>query len=511
MPTCSTKLERDIQIVVVAHLDDEQCIEPVQSKPSERRIRLTDAMKANTALCPPDDHDSESEFLDGFRMKCLFIQSPHMLSFTKEKDRLIEITEAQRHQAHIDVYKHYPIDSFDLYIISAHIAYKSMTLNDWWNAYRTLMTTPSADAHDKQIQMLCAPAFKLPLPKQLVCQSRCLIRFYEMFKSTLFSVYRRSSSSSLLSSVIHVLPVLQLSFRPDILQWFDARIEKHKRLGKLRTVNCLCFVAKGSKKTSFQYDFTLMEFQIVRQFNASERQLNTLVKKFATKHLRCALDNTFLLTSVLWVCEEHELANYHHVFEVWVSFMRDACRTRHLSHYFLENVNIYEKHYGLEELLQTIDYRNIDAFIGQLDQNLIVPYVHQYNDRMNLLMDFIRSQPTLAVRMRPVFNVYVKTQFPRADGSLHEMCSILCHLSFLEDDEQENPISFWHQQWKPIFIDVDCDDIVLRHTPIDVRPDVFAQQMTASVFKLIQSDFLQMIDSTRFKAASGESLLDEDK
>ena len=254
-----------------------------------------------------------------------------------------------------------------------------------------------------------------------------------------------------------------------------------------------------------------MEFQIVQQFNASERHLHTLVKQFATKHLRCALDNTFLLTSVLWICEVHELENYHHIFEVWISFMRDVCRTRHLSHYFLENVNIYEKHHGLEELLRTIDYRNIDAFIDQLDKNLIFPYVHHYNDRMNLLTDFIRSQPTLAVKMRTVFNVYVKSQFAKADGSLNEMCSVLCHLSFLEDDDQENATSFWHQQWKPIFIDVDRDDIVLRHTPTDVGPDVFAQQMTASVFKLIQSDFLQMIDSTRSHVVSGESLLDEDK
>jgi hypothetical protein len=103
--------------------------------------------------------------------------------------------------------------------------------------------------------------------------------------------------------------------------------------------------------------------------------------------------------------------------------------------------------------------------------------------------------------MKIVYNVIVKSQFVNADCSLHEMCSILCHLSFLEDDDKENSICFWYQQWKPLFIDFDRDDIVvLKQQSVDYRPDELAQQMTASVFKLIQIDLIQMINLIKPKS-----------
>jgi len=100
-------------------------------------------------------------------------------------------------------------------------------------------------------------------------------------------------------------------------------------------------------------------------------------------------------------------------------------------------------------------------------------------------------------KMKVIYNVIVKSQFPNADCSLDEMCSILCHLSFLEDDDKEHVKSFWYQQWKPLFIDFDRDDIVLRQLSVDFRPNEVAQQMTESVFKLIQIELKQMIELTK--------------
>ena len=77
------------------------------------------------------------------------------------------------------------------------------------------------------------------------------------------------------------------------------------------------------------------------------------------------------------------------------------------------------------------------------------------------------------------------------------MCSIICHLSFLGDDDKERVISFWDLQQKTLFIDFDRDDIVLKQSSIEYRPDQLAQQMTASVFKLIQMDLKQMINLTK--------------
>jgi len=495
------ELERDIRIVIVAHLDDEKCIESTKKKLNEYNIHFNKQLKQIPELYSKDD-DKDSEYIDGFQMKCRFIKSTHMVSFTKEKDRLIEITEPTQHQSYIDVHKHYPIGSFDMRIVSARLTNKLMSVNDWWTVFKTLVAISTGDSNEKQIQQLCAPAFSIPLPRETARQSACLIKFYEMFKTSLFSIIRLSTStSSLLSTTSHVLPAIQLSFRPKILHWFDERIRNHKRLKKLLNNNCLCLAAFGSKKTSFQYDFSLIEYHIISQFNASEWQLNTLVKRFAMKHLRCPLDNYFLRTSVLWVCEIHDLEDYHHIFEVWVSFMRDVCRKRFLSHYFIENMNIYEEHSSLAVIINAIDYKNIDLFIDKLQESLIFPYVHQYNERMKNLIAFFQSQPVLALKMKIIYNVIVKSQFVNADCSLHEMCSILCHLSFLEDDDKENSICFWYQQWKPLFIDFDRDDIVvLKQQSVDYRPDELAQQMTASVFKLIQIDLIQMINLIKPKS-----------
>jgi hypothetical protein len=480
------ELERDIQIVIIAHLNDEKCIESITSNSIEQKIRFNKYLKTIPELYSSDD----SEYINGFQMKCRFIKSNHILSFTKEQDRLIEIIEPIQNKPHIDVHKHYPIGSFDLTILSIRLINKSKSLNDWWILFKSLISTTNIDSNEKQINLLCAPAFNLPLPEQIIRQSNCLIKFYEMFKTSLFTIYRYSSSSS---SISHVLPAIQLSFRPKILQWFDKRIENHRRLKNLLNQNCLCLVASGSEPISFEYDFSLMEFYIINQFNSAERQLNTLVKRFAMKYLRCPLDNYFLRTSILWICEIHELENYHHIFEVWVSFMRDVCRKRFLAHYFIENVNIYEEHVVLEDIITTIDYQNIDLFIEKLQENLIFPYIYQYNDRMKILIEFFQSHPVLALKMKVVYNVMVKSQFLHADCSLNEMCSIICHLSFLEDDDKEHVISFWDQQWKKLFLDFERDDIVLQQPLIDYQPDQLAQQMTASVFKLLQMDLNQMI------------------
>jgi hypothetical protein len=119
---------------------------------------------------------------------------------------------------------------------------------------------------------------------------------------------------------------------------------------------------------------------------------------------------------------------------------------------------------------------------------------------MKYLINFFETQPVLALKMKVVYNVIVKSQFPNADCSLNEMCSIICHLSFLEDVDKERVISFWDQQWKLLFINFDRDDIVLRQSVIDYRPDQLAQQMTASVFKLIQIDLNQMINLTKLNS-----------
>jgi len=493
------ELERDIRIVIVAHLDDENCIESTKNKLNEEKIRFNEQLKKIPELYSSND-DKDFEYINGFQMKHRFIQSKHMSSFTKEQDRLIEITEPTQHQAYIHIHKHYPINSFDLTLLSIRLTHKSMSVNDWWLVFKNLISTSNINNNEKQIELLCAPAFNLPLPKQLARQSACLIKFYEMFKTSLFTSYHLSSSASLLSSISHILPAIQLSFRPKILHWFDQRIKAHKRLKSLLNNNCVCLVACGSKKTSFQYDFSLIEDHIIKQFNASECQLNTLVKRFAMKYLHCSLDNYFLRTTILWICEIHELENYHHIFEVWISFMRDVCRKHYLSHYFIENMNIYEEFSGLEELIKQIDYKNIDLFIEKLQENLIFPYIYQYNDRMKYLIKFFESQSVLAFKMKVIYNVIVKSQFPNANCSLNEMCSIICHLSFLEDDDKERVTNFWNQQWKLLFIDFDRDDIVLNQLFIDYLPDQLAQQMTGSVFKLIQMDLNQMINSIKLNS-----------
>ena len=487
------ELEHDVRFVILAHLDDEKSIEIVRNKTNEYKICFNRQMKTILEFSS-ENEEKDPDYIDGYQMKCRFLKSSHMFPFTKEKDRLIEITEPTQKEPFIIIHKHYPIGSFDLTILSVRLNNKSMFLNDWWRCYKSLISKSCDDPHEKQMELLCAPAFNLPLPKQLVRQSTCLIKFYEMFKASLFTNYRRTASS-LLSSVSLILPMIQLSFRPMILHSFDERIRTHRRLKNLLTNNCLSLVACGSKKISFQYDFSLLESQIIKQFNSSESQLYTLVKRVALKYLHCSLDNTFLRTSVLWICEIHDLENYHHIFEVWVSFMRDVCRKKFLADYFLDNINVYEEHPALEEIIPTIDYQNIDTFIEKLGEDLIFPYIYQYNDRLKSLLAFYRSQPVLALKMKVVYNVMVKSQFVNADCSLDEMCSILCHLSFLEDDDRDRVISFWDQQWKYLFLQFDRDDIVLKQSSIEFSPDQLARQMTGSVLKLIQMDFNEMIQS----------------
>jgi hypothetical protein len=496
------ELERDVHVIVIAHLNDPQSIEIDGKKSNKCRIRLNDQLKFVAPELFTFDENPSAEYVDGFRMKCCFIKSSHMMPFIKEQDRTIEIVEATRHQSHIDIYKHYPIESFELPILSIRFDYPSISLNDWWRLFKTLISSSTStivDHHTKNIELLCAPAFNLPLPKQMARQSACLIKFYEMFKTTLFAIHRRSSSSSCLTTISHIRPAIELSFRSDLLRSFDERIQHHPRLQTLLARNCLCLVATGSNASSFQYDFSLLEYEIISRFNASECQLMTLVKQFALKHLRCSLDNAFLRTSILWICEIHDIEQYHHIFEVWISFMRDVCRARFLSHYFLDKVNIYEEHIQLEQTIKLINHENIDLFVVELEENLLFPYVYPYNDRMKLLVNFLESQPILALKMKAIYTVNVKSQFIDADCSLEEMCSILCHLSFLEDHDRENIHNFWSQQWQPLFIDYKRDDIVVRQAHVDSRPNQLAQQMTASVFKLIQMDLIQMIDVVRLE------------
>jgi len=233
------ELERDIRIVILAHLDDEKCVESINNKFNEQKIRFNNQLKTIPEFYSSSD-DNDSEYINGFQMKCRFIKSKHMLSFTKEQDRLIEITEPTQYQSHIDIHKHYPIDSFDLTILSARLTNKSMSRNDWSTVFKSFISTSNIDSNEKQIELLCAPAFNLPLPKQLAHQSACLIKFYEMFKTSLFTTYHRSSSTSFLSSISHILPAIQLSFRPKILHWFDQRIKTHQRLKNLLHNNCVC-------------------------------------------------------------------------------------------------------------------------------------------------------------------------------------------------------------------------------------------------------------------------------
>ena len=492
------ELERDVKIVTLAHLDDETSIEALPKKPTEYKIRFNDRLKSIAELLSRED-DEPTDYVNGFRMKSRLAKSSHIGNLTKELDRTIDIAEPSRHSPYVDIQKHYPISSFDLSIIASRFKHESLSANDWWIIYKTLIVASDAtrDDHEKQVDLFCAPAFTLPLPRQLARQATCLIQFYEMFKSSLFFIYERSASTSFLSKITHVLPVLQLSFRPAILRSFDERIREHPRLKRLLSQNNLCLIATGSREISFKYDFTLFEQQIIRRFNASESHLQTLVRQFATKFLQCSLDNAFLRTSIFWVCEIHELKNYHHIFEVWVSFMRDVCRKKYLAHYFLDDVNVYEEHDGLAEIIESIDYQNIDAFITKLRENLIFPYVYQYNDRMKLLTTFLQSLPVLTVKMRTVYKVVVQTQFPQADCSLYEMCSVICHLSFLEDNNPRQFNSFWQQQWKPLFVDLERDDVVLQELKVDFRPDQVARQMTGSVSKLIQMDLEQAIDLTQ--------------
>lgn len=491
------ELERDIRIVVITQLDNEKPIEPLLIKPHEYKIRLNKKLKTIPDLYSDKD-DETSKYVDGFQMKCRFIKSDHMSSFTKEQDRVIEITEPTQTRPHILVHKHYPLNTFDLILASTRFENPSLKVNDWWKIYKTIIPTTFTDHHERQIELLCAPAFNLPLPSRLVNQTNSLIKFYEMFKTSLLSIYRKKTlSSSLLSSTSYILPAIQLLFRPKIFNWFDERIRSHERLKFLLDINCLCLVAHGSKNISFQYDFSLVEFHIVNQFNPREWELSNLIKHFALKHLKCPLDNYFLRTSLLWICEIHELENYHDVFEVWVSFMKDVCRKQHLPHYFLEDVNVYEEHSGFYQLLQTINYQNIDSIVSNLEENLIFPYIYQYNRRVRKLLAFFQSQPVLATKMKVIYNVLVKSQFTQVDCSLDEMCSVICHLSFLEDDEKDRLSNFWILQWKSLFSDFKRDDIVLRQPSFDYRPDQLAQQMTASVFKLLQMDFKQNFDSAK--------------
>jgi hypothetical protein len=102
--------------------------------------------------------------------------------------------------------------------------------------------------------------------------------------------------------------------------------------------------------------------------------------------------------------------------------------------------------------------------------------------------------------MKIIYNVIVKSQFLNADCSLNEMCSIICHLSFLEDNNKDHFINFWDQQWKLLFINFNQDDIDLQQSLIDYRPDQLAQKMTISVFKLLQIDLNQMINLTKMNS-----------
>lgn len=492
------ELERDVKIVTIAQLDKEELIEVLTKKSNEYKIRLNERLKKVTELFSSDDPE-ENEFVNGFRMKCRVKTSSHIANLTKELDRTIEITEPTRRSPYINIEKHYPISSFDLSIIASRFKHETLSANDWWIIYKTLIVAVDdvRDEHEKQTDLFCAPAFTIPLPKPLAQQAASLIQFYEMFKSSLFLIYERSASTSFLSKVTHVLPVIQLSFRPSNLRWFDERIREHSRLKRFLSQNLSCLVATGSKEISFRYDFTMFEQQILRRFNASELHLQTLIKQFALKFLRCSFDNAFLRTSLFWICEIHELKNYHHIFEVWISFMRDVCRKKYLSHYFLENVNVYEEHDGLVQIVESIDYRNIDDFIKKIRENLIFPYVYQFNDRMKLLTDFLQKNPVFALKMQTVYKVLIRSDFPQADFSLYEISSVICHLSFLEDDSSRQFNSFWQQQWKTLFVDIDRNDVVLRDLKIDFRPDQVARQMTSSVSKLIQMDFEQAVDLTQ--------------
>ena len=73
------ELERDIRIVIVAHLDDEKCIESTKNKTMNTKFVLINNLKEIPELYSSDDDDKDSEYINGFQMKCRFIKSNHMV------------------------------------------------------------------------------------------------------------------------------------------------------------------------------------------------------------------------------------------------------------------------------------------------------------------------------------------------------------------------------------------------------------------------------------------------
>ncbi|CAF0962434.1 unnamed protein product [Didymodactylos carnosus] len=479
-------LEYETEYLIITSIDDESCLE---QRNQYVRIYLDDKLKSL-----PETNSNDGVYVDGFKMKSMVFKSKKMNEFDSNTGKIIEITEPTLNQDYLNVCIITSLENFDLTLLSSRVGiFSDLSTHYWWLLRKSIHCQP-------QMCSLLAPAFNLPLSKDIAKQALSVLKYYDIFKSILWSLnsYRSNKKNDYLSTTSRIYPVISLNFKPSILNWFFERVANHERLKSVLTdENLKVYLAGcGNKRNKFIYNFSMFEDSIIASFNLTERDLYSLVKRFSFKYFYNLKYDYFLKTSVLWVCEMYELEQYHDSFEVWISFLQDTFRHCHCPHYFVENINVFQDKDGMFDILSSINYLNIDQIVQSLAIENLYPYLHTYNEMIHELEQFLDKNPVLKVKMNMLYNIIVRPFFSYNDNQpVKEICSILCHLCILEmnEDNGDGQQGFWWTTWKQLFIDYDRDDIVLlpSSSKCDYNPGQFALYMTNSVLNIMKGRIIE--------------------
>ncbi|CAF1058268.1 unnamed protein product [Didymodactylos carnosus] len=299
----------------------------------------------------------------------------------------------------------------------------------------------------KPLYSICfAPAFGIPYSFEMKQKISCILKYYHLSKSILFSLNTYKHLSVLANEQRHpfqehvlrdTVPAICLNFSyPPVLEWFLSRCQQHVRLNKLIDGSkCRVYlVAKWSQKTpdtdarfEFRYSFSLTEKFLTKQRRPKEKLVCSLARKFYYKILRDIhktsteyLKSYIIKTSILWLCELNDLEEQTtmtitEMISLWIEYMVNCFKDRYLPHYFINGMNLLQDYDdSLIEMIQhALQTANIEYLIKSFDYKTFesIGSVNYHRQLLHELKEFIESNPKVRDKMKQVFCASIAKRF----------------------------------------------------------------------------------------------------
>ncbi|CAF0786753.1 unnamed protein product [Didymodactylos carnosus] len=379
-------IENDTMLVV-ANISDETCLEEIPNTPGFVRVKRT------------KDLPHIGRYVDGMRIKQIISDNlrERAVDLNMMCTGMVMVISPSLDQAAIRI-RQYPdldLEHFELKVRMMQTiseAYNS-SYHLWKGVLRDIYNDVTQKAHENRnffnsdmemdseptpyvsSSLLCIcvyPAFGIPLPRDVAEKAECLLKFYELVKSLVFSL---PSFKSFCEKQRHPfeehsdldrVPCVCLDFDPHVLNWF---LERHKMNSQRINNDSQCkvyLVAKSQSKSlrtarsEFRYSFSIVEKHLAINRRPMEKLLNSLARKFYYKIIRRIeinekyLKSYFVKTSILWLCELNDIEQMvsHTVddpistkvilLELWINFVSNSMKKRYCSHYFVKTFNLLQ-------------------------------------------------------------------------------------------------------------------------------------------------------------------------